>query len=463
MIDTLIIGSGLAGLTTAMDLVEAGLDVTMLERHKVVGGRTASWLDDGMPVESGLHRWLGFYAELPKLLEQAGIDHNDILHWGDEVEIRLPDGGPRAVIGLSPLHKPIKTITGLLGNNDLLSPIDKAKIVYFFTRGLADYATDRLELDRTSVKRYAREHGLSKKVIDNMLVPLTEGIFFLPPDQYSAMVLMGLLVPSMKRAYALRVGSFLGGMTEVMAQPIADAIERKGGQVLTEMEVEKLAVHAGRVYGAYVGGELIEARHVVVATALSAAQRLIGDALPEYPWFEPMLDLPSNPAVTLQIEFDEPTLPSDHTMFSPHTLLASYAEQSRTTFRHVPGRLSIDVGQSSKYINADPETIFRDVMADARRLGLNIAGNVRRYRVVSHPADFYALSPGTERLRPPQKTPVPGLSLAGDYTAQPLFATMEGAVHSGRRAAKAVKHALMYDNGRLAVDEPTPNRAPGAG
>lgn len=453
MIDTLVIGAGLAGLTAAMDVVEAGLDVTVVERHKVVGGRTASWLDDGMPVESGLHRWLGFYAELPKLLKQAGIDHNSILHWGDEVEIRLPDGGPRAVIGLSPLHKPLKTVTGLLGNNDLLSPVDKAKIVYFFTRGLVDYATDRLALDRQSVRRYAREHGLSQQAIDNMLVPLTEGIFFRPPSEYSAMVLMGLLVPGLKRPHTLRVGSFLGGMTEVMAQPIADAIERKGGQVLTDAPVEKLAVHAGRVYGVYVGGELIEARHVVLATALSAAQQLIGDALPDYPWFEPMLDLPSTPAVTLQIELDEPTLPSDHTMFSPHTLLASYAEQSRTTFRQVPGRLSIDVGESKKYIDADPETIFRDVMADARRLGLNINGNVRRYRVVSHPADFYALSPGTERMRPPQRTPIPGLTLAGDYTLQPLFATMEGAVLSGRRAAKVVKHALIYKNGRLALDE----------
>ena len=37
--------------------------------------------------------------------------------------------------------------------------------------------------------------------------------------------------------------------------------------------------------------------------------------------------------VTLQIELDEPALPEDHVVFSPKTVLASYAEQSRTTFR----------------------------------------------------------------------------------------------------------------------------------
>ena len=442
MIDTLVIGSGLAGLTTAMDLVEAGLNVTVLERHKVVGGRTASWVDDGMPVESGLHRWLGFYEELPKLLQQAGIEPDDILHWGNEVEIRLPDNGPRAVFGLAPLYRPFQTITSMLGNNDLLSPADKAKVVYFFTHGLLDYVADRNKLDQQSVDQYARAHGLSRQVIDNMLVPLTEGIFFRPPTEYSAMVLMGLVVPGLKRPYSLRVGSFLGGMTEVMAQPIADAIGRKGGRVLTDMEVESLALEKGRVKGVVVNGELIEARHVVLATALSAAQGLIRDALPDYTWFKPMLDLPSTPAVTLQMELDEPSLPTDHTMFSPHTVLASYAEQSRTTFQQVPGRLSIDMGQSATFINADPETIYQAAMKDAARLGINIEGKVRRYRVVSHPADFYGLVPGTESMRPSQKTPVPGLTLAGDYTAQPLFATMEGAVLSGRRAAEAVRKAL---------------------
>ena len=58
------------------------------------------------------------------------------------------------------------------------------------------------------------------------------------------------------------------------------------------------------------------------------------------------------------------------------------------------------------------------------------------------PADFYSLSPGTDALRPPQQTPVAGLTLAGDYTRQEYLGTMEGAVVSGRLAARAVRCAL---------------------
>ena len=441
MEDVIIIGAGLAGLATAIDAQKAGRGVTILERYKIAGGRCADWVMDGMRVESGLHRWLGFYTALPRLFRKADLDPNDAVIWEDELEIRLPDGGPRGVLGLSPLHRPLQTAAGLLGNFDLMSPADKAELTLFFSSGLLDYALTRRELDQQTVYEYARKRGVSEDAIANLLIPVTEGIFFLPPERYSAMVLMGLLAPAIKRPHTIRVGSFAGGMTEVMSGPIAAAIERRGGSVQYDTTVERLAVADGRVRGVYVDGQLIEANHVVLATALGGAQPLIREALGDHPWFEKMLALPTMPAVTLQIELDEPALPEDHVVFSPKTVLASYAEQSRTTFRDAPGRLSIDLGQPEKFIGRPPEEIFAAAMADAQRVGLNIANNVRRYRVVDHPQDFYLLSPGSEALRPPQATPIPGLTLAGDYTRQPLFCSMEGAVLSGEAAAKAVVRA----------------------
>ena len=441
MEDVLIIGAGLAGLTTAIELLDMGRGVTILERYKIAGGRCADWVSDGMRVESGLHRWLGFYKALPQLFERAGLDPEDAVLWEDELEIRLPDGGPQGVLGLSPLHRPLQTAAGLLGNFDLMSPADKAELTLFFTSGLVDYALSRRALDQQTVYEYARKRGVSEDAITNLLIPVTEGIFFLPPQRYSAMVLMGLLVPAVKRPHTIRVGAFSGGMTEVMAGPIAETIIRRGGSVQLDTTVERLAAEDGRVRGVYVNGQLIEANHVVLATSLGAAQTLIRQALGDHPWFEKMLTLPTMPAVTLQIELDEPALPEDHVVFSPNTILASYSEQSRTTFRDVPGRLSIDLGRPEEFIGRPPEEIFSAAMADARRVGLNIEGNVRRYRVVDHPQDFYLLSPGSEALRPPQATPVPGLTLAGDYTRQPLFCSMEGAVLSGRAAAKVVERA----------------------
>jgi 15-cis-phytoene desaturase len=69
----IIIGSGLAGMSTAVELLKQGIKPIILEKNDYLGGRTGSWIDDGMPVESGLHRFLGFYKHLPNLLAKVGL------------------------------------------------------------------------------------------------------------------------------------------------------------------------------------------------------------------------------------------------------------------------------------------------------------------------------------------------------------------------------------------------------
>jgi NADPH-dependent 2,4-dienoyl-CoA reductase/sulfur reductase-like enzyme len=70
--DVVVAGAGLAGLACAFELATAGREVLVLDAREVVGGRTSSWDDHGMAVESGLHRMLGVYRAMPKVLERAG-------------------------------------------------------------------------------------------------------------------------------------------------------------------------------------------------------------------------------------------------------------------------------------------------------------------------------------------------------------------------------------------------------
>jgi 15-cis-phytoene desaturase len=91
----------------------------------------------------------------------------------------------------------------------------------------------------------------------------------------------------------------------------------------------------------------------------------------------------------------------------------------------------------------DPADILEITCRDAERLGVCVRDHVVSYRVVKLPADFYSLAPGHDALRPPQATPIEGLTLAGDYTRQQYLATMEGAVVSGKLAASAVEAACQ--------------------
>ncbi len=64
------------------------------------------------------------------------------------------------------------------------------------------------------------------------------------------------------------------------------------------------------------------------------------------------------------------------------------------------------------------------------------AAQLLRWWVVTEHGATFAVRPGIDALRPPQRTPVPGLFLAGDWTDTGWPATMEGAVRSGYRAVE---------------------------
>lgn len=430
-----IIGAGLAGLSAGLDLQLGGYNVIILEAKGFVGGRTASWNQEGMDVESGLHRILGFYKQLPRLIKRAGLKVKDIVIWEDEIEIKIPNG-PSAVYGASLVFKPLKTLSAPFRNH-IISWKDTRRLAKFFTSGLKDYILKPKKLDQYSVLEYAKKFKVSDLAIIRILQPLTAGIFFYQPDKYSAYVLFGLLAQAVRRAARIRVGAFKGGMTQVLASPIAEKLKKEGATVLTDMTVDKIEVKDNRVTGAYVKGEFIGADAVILATSIGSAKRIVENSALQTK-LKKVIQLPTMPEVNLQVEFTSPVWPVDRTVFCPGTSLITFAEQSRTTFKNKAGRLSIILTPPEELIHLSDEEIYRIFTTQASDLGIDLS-KARQYRVVRHPNDFYSLSPGSEKLKPKTKTSFQNLFLAGDYVRQPFLATMEGAVVSGRKAAKAVK------------------------
>ncbi len=438
--DMIIVGAGLAGLSCAMELAQQGRKILILEAKPYLGGRTASWRDRGMWVESGLHRVLGFYRAFPRLIKKAGLKLTDILIWEDEIEI-ITTEGESAEFAVSLLGKPFKTVSHLLGNNQFLCLQDKLQIAQFFLAGVRDYQTEPEKLDQITVTEYAEKHGLNRKIINRLLTPLTAGIFFIPPERYSAFAFFGLFAPFLSRTPRIGVGAFKGGMTEVLVNPIAQHLEQRGVTILRGKQVQALIIENQQVVGVRTRQNRYLAKQVVWATALKNAQLMIKKHFGDQKWCQSFLKLPTIPYITLQLETIKPTLPKDRVTFGPLTCLACFSEQSRTTFAGKTGRLSIILTPPEKFLRLKPAQILQAVLRDAQKLNLHIP-KILRYRVISQKDDFYSLTPHMEALKPTQATPIPGLTLAGDYTKQAHLATMEGAIVSGELAANHVLKKL---------------------
>jgi zeta-carotene desaturase len=68
-----IVGAGLAGMATAIDLVDAGHEVEIFESRPFVGGKVGSWVDgDGNHIEMGLHVFFNNYANLFAMMQHIG-------------------------------------------------------------------------------------------------------------------------------------------------------------------------------------------------------------------------------------------------------------------------------------------------------------------------------------------------------------------------------------------------------
>jgi phytoene dehydrogenase-like protein len=72
--DVVVVGAGMAGLTAARALAEAGLKVLLLEAQKRIGGRILTQHIEGEAVELGAEFIHGRPPELWALIEEAGLE-----------------------------------------------------------------------------------------------------------------------------------------------------------------------------------------------------------------------------------------------------------------------------------------------------------------------------------------------------------------------------------------------------
>lgn len=132
-LDVAVIGGGLAGLSTAKYLSDAGHRVTIYEGNPELGGKVACFQDkDGDWYETGLHIFFGAYPNMNQLFKELDIE--DRLQWKSHSMIFAIPGqtdsqGDQAWsrFEFPGLPAPLNGIAAILLNNDLLTWPEKIR------------------------------------------------------------------------------------------------------------------------------------------------------------------------------------------------------------------------------------------------------------------------------------------------------------------------------------------------
>jgi squalene-associated FAD-dependent desaturase len=457
VLDAVIVGAGVAGLTAAVALAEEGLRVAVLERDPTLGGRARTVVDShtGDPLPIGPHVFLADYANLRALLARLGTE--DRVVWQQEPHLTVTDGARsyrgRLDLAPPPLHfVPVLARLRDLTLRDALASLPALLLAMQIDEG------DVARLDDLDAARVLRWLGASEPSLEVLWSFVSRNVLNLPLEECSA----GAFFRFCRFLLSRRTPSFGfadRGLGDVFAPAARRVVERAGGQVRTGVKVLAIASESGGASTVATTLGPLRARAVVVATPADAVPELLPpQALALQPELSGLLGFQPVPYASVFLWFDTKLTcrrfwarsfkPDDigSDFYDLSNIYRGYTERPSLIATNVIGRDRLD-GRSDAALLEGVRAELAELFPAATQT------SVRHVHVERIPMAIHAPRPGTEKLRPPARTAVPGLVLAGDWTRTDLPACMESAALSGWRAAECVLERLGR---RRALVQPLP-------
>ena len=487
-----IVGSGLAGLSTAVELLDQGHEVDIYESRPWIGGKVASFQDkDGNHIEMGLHVFFGCYFNLFRLMAKCGVLENLLLkehtHTFCNIDGDVRELDFRFFIGDKKIGAPFHGLRAFF-TTPQLSALDKvANSLALGTspivRSLVDPEggmRDVRALDDVSFADWFKSHGGSQASIDRMWDPIAYALGFLDCKDISARCMLSIFQFFATKTDASALRMLNGSPADRLLAPIAEYIKAKGGRIHTRWGCREIMYDTTedgkptQVTGLRLSkaGEesIVTADAYVAALDVPGAKKLIPQEWRQDAFFDRIFKLVGVPVITVQLRYDGwvtelqnaelsrkvgsgRAYGLDNLLYSADADFSCFADLALTSpvdyYKEGEGSLMQCVlTPADPYMSKTNEEIAQEVDKQVRKLFPSARGlNMTWSSVVKIGQSLYREAPGMDPYRPDQKTPVENFYLSGSYTKQDYIDSMEGATLSGRQCA----YKLLEDVPRLAA------------
>ncbi|KAL7100340.1 hypothetical protein ACP275_09G140600 [Erythranthe tilingii] len=451
-LEVVIAGAGLAGLTTAKYLADAGHKPILLEARDVLGGKIAAWKDeDGDFYETGLHIFFGAYPNMQNLFGELGI--NDRLQWKEHSMIFAMPSKPGEFSRFDfpeILPAPLNGILAILKNNEMLTWPEKIKFAIGLLPAILGGQPYVEAQDGITVKDWMRKQGIPDRVTDEVFIAMSKALNFINPDELSMQCILIALNRFLQEKHGSKMAFLDGNPPERLCMPIVEHIQSRGGEVRLDSRIKKIDLNDDGTVKSFImnNGSVIKGDAYVFATPVDILKLLVPDEWKEMPYFGKLEKLVGVPVINVHIWFDRKLKNTyDHLLFSRSPLLSVYADMSVTCKEYYdPNKSMLELvfAPAEEWISRSNEEIIEATMKELAKLfpdeisADQSKAKILKYHVVKTPRSVYKTVPGSEPCRPLQRSPLEGFYLAGDYTKQKYLASMEGAVLSGKFCAQAI-------------------------
>lgn len=437
--DVAVVGGGLSGLAASVQLALAGARVVLIEQANKLGGRAYSYIDrkTGDVVDNGQHVLVGAYRCTLQYLKTIGT--RELLTLPEDFHLHF--------------HHPEKGFTTLTFDSipagaalaflryTSLSVNDRLKLLYAGWQVRESNDQHEQTLRRLTVSQWLGTLRQSVEVRRSFWYPLAISIMNELPDKASAY----LFVRSLRHTFFSdnanakillpRVGQtelYVGGAMKIFAQ--------RKTKVLLNTEARSLSFNKGNVTGLVLKNRRrIRAATVVAAVPYYTLPRLLPDAILGQLRLRPER-FTSSPIISVHLWFDRPIMDRDFIGLIDRRVQWVFNRRNIMRERDKPENyVSAIISGGYEYVDLSKEELVKMAVHDlataypsARRARLTHSVVIKEKRATFSPTNEI------EPYRPPQRTSVENLFLAGDWTDTGLPPTIEGAIMSGFRCAELI-------------------------
>ena len=468
--DVAVIGAGWAGLAAAIHLVQAGRTVRLIDAAPQAGGRarriTLNWkhpLQGANPIEldNGQHLLLGAYTEVLELLELIGALEGGRL---ERKPMRLAsssgllmerphfadDRSGGSGIGMAgALLAPLTPLLGLIRAQGL-----SASSRWAMVRALAQLRLTgwRAPAGIRTVSQWYRSARQPDELVSRVWQPLVISALNTPADSACAITFLRVLRDSLGAAPT--ASDFIlpsRNLSDLFVDPAIAWLRQHGAHLMLRSDVRRIERGPVRRYRILGGARqsddpvVVDCDQVIVATPPYATARLL-QGLADTALIDELNRFQYLPITTAYLGWPEHTVNAGDALagLGLPALLSLRESAGKQRFAH----WFFDRGLHAHWRIA--ALVLSDSRA-ARELGDSRLADALIRQIVDEldlpaPAQLslihekratIACTPDRPRLEPDAAgKQLPGLALAGDYTFCAYPATLEGAVRSGRVAAR---------------------------
>jgi len=418
--EVVIVGGGLAGLTAACHLAEAGVEVRLFERREEAGGRVRTREQEGFLLDRGFQV---LFTAYPAVRRELDLDALDLRRFDPGATIAR--AGRRSVLA-DPFRDPGSLLESVL--NDEVTLGDKLRTLRLRREALRG-DPDAIETGDRSIRTALRDRGFSEAFIEHFAAPFYGGITLDRSLADTSAFVFGYTFAMLSRGATAVPGD---GMEAIPTQ-LAERAERAGVTLETGSAVSAVSFSGGDVTVA-VDGETVTPDAAIVATDPASARDLTGvEAIPTdaRSCVTQYLALPRDTALDGARRLVlNPTTEGPNQIAPLSAVAPEYAP---------PGRSLL----SATYLgspDADDGTLLTRTRETLDRWypGRDFGGMelLDTDRIAFAQFDQ---PPGIRDALPGVDAPEGGVFLAGDYTR---WSSIQGAMASGRDAALATRDRI---------------------